>query len=466
MQILYGNDQINYCVIAKSSDVTENILNELKNRELFFYNFSKEKYKNMDSEPVLFSYIVSSLNGSLPNEMVIVVQSKRMRNRKTPSYYTHVQITSMPAKMTDIVFYKILNRKFIKDVDMMEYKEKDIDIFNIEANIENMEKYIFDNEGYLTEPLEDALTETQIYAILRLLYRGLEYINNPVIVVLDKEGDAYNKRAKEVIFTIYKYIPHTLREKINFCTYCSLGISSMYDMNLVIVEKTTDYRNYINVIDLNKESYNEIGKEKPEIEKSISYMFERTRKQSLMVYDMFLYEDMEIRDGIRLFNDIEKYINIKKQKLDSGVLEQYADYVYDKFNKRGGLVDDLKKNLSNALKEYKKNNKNIDLYQQELKNVLYEEEIDKLFSVNFIKYIRLGEMLERKIALVFFQIWVNEKILMPIKIKSKKNKKILLSDINKIEARIEKSKNLAGKQFYQVCVKLCAYLEREKGKII
>lgn len=42
MQILYGNDQINYCVIAKSSDVTESIVNELKNRGLFFIIFQKQ----------------------------------------------------------------------------------------------------------------------------------------------------------------------------------------------------------------------------------------------------------------------------------------------------------------------------------------------------------------------------------------------------------------------------------------
>ncbi|MCI9077429.1 MAG: hypothetical protein HFH68_00715 [Lachnospiraceae bacterium] len=466
MQILYGNDQINYCVIAKSSNVTENILNELKNRELFFYNFSKEEYGNLDSEPVSFSYIVSSLNGSLPDEMMIVVQSRRMGNRETPSYYTHVQITPLPGKMTDMAFYKMLNRKFIKDIDMMEYKEKNIDMFNFEPDIGNEGEYIFDGEGYLTEPSEDALTKTQIYAILRLLYRGLEYINNPVIVVLDREGDAYNKRAREVVFTIYKYIPHALREKVNFCTYCSLGISNIYDMHLVIVEKTTDYRNYNNVVDLNKESYNEIGKEKPEIEKSISYMFEKTRKQSLIMYDMFLYENMEPGDGVRLFNDIEMYLNIKKQKLDSKVLEQYADYFYDKFNKRGGLAGDLRKNLSNELKKYKHSSGYVDLYEQELKNILYNEEIDKLFSVDFIKYIRLGEILGRKTAPVFYQIWANEKILKPIKIKNKNNKKILLSDINRVEERIKKSKNLAGKQFYQSCLKLCDYLEREREKII
>ncbi len=39
MQILYGNDGMNYCTIAKTADVTENILNEIGNRGLLFVIF-------------------------------------------------------------------------------------------------------------------------------------------------------------------------------------------------------------------------------------------------------------------------------------------------------------------------------------------------------------------------------------------------------------------------------------------
>lgn len=464
MQILYGNDQINYCVIAKSADVTENILNELKNRGLFFYNFSKEKYNSIDTEPISFSYIISSLNGNFLTEMMIIIQSKRMGNRKTPSYYTHVEITPLPEKMTDMAFYKVLNRKFINDINVMEYKKKDIDTFNFEVDERNLGEYIFDKDGYLIETSEDALTKKQIQVILRFLYHGLQYLNNPVVIVLDKGGDEYNKRAREVIFTIYKYIPHILREKISFCTYYSLGISKIYGIHLVIVEKTTDYRNYKNVVDLNKEVYDEIGEEKSGIEKNITYMIQRKRKQSLILHDMFLYENMEIEDSIRLFNDIEVCVGIKNQELDNRVLEQSADYFYIRFNKNGRLVDDLKKTLQKKLKEYKERNHS-DLYQEQLKSVLYNEEENKWFSVKLIKYIRLGETLEIEISFIFFKKWLEEKIVNPIYIKNKNNKKMILLEIGKLQQKIIKCKDLGGTQFHHICLELYKYMDNKKKEI-
>lgn len=295
--------------------------------------------------------------------MMIIVQSKRMGNMKTPSYYTHVEITPLPEKMTDMAFFQILNRNFIKDINVIEYKGKDIDTFDFEADKRHLREYIFDKDGYLAETSEDALTKKQIQVILCFLYHGLQYQNSPIVIVLDKEGDEYNKRAKEVILTIYKYIPHILREKISFCTYYSLGISKICDIHLVIVEKTTNYRNYEKVVDLNRDVYGQINKKIPRIEKNIDYMIQRDRKQSLILHDMFLYENMEIEDIIQLFDDIEIYTNIAKQELNTNVLEQYANFFYNKFNKNGKLLNDLKGILQKKLKKYREKNHS-DLYKE------------------------------------------------------------------------------------------------------
>ncbi len=72
MQILYGNDGMNYCTVAKTADVTENILNEIGNRGLLFCDFLKETYSSLDTEPVSFSYIVTSLNNIFPSDMMVI----------------------------------------------------------------------------------------------------------------------------------------------------------------------------------------------------------------------------------------------------------------------------------------------------------------------------------------------------------------------------------------------------------
>ncbi len=50
---------------------------------------------------------------------------------------------------------------------------------------------------------------------------------------------------------------------------------------------------------------------KIKIEESISYMIER--RNSLMLYDDFMYENMDIADSIKLFNDISNCHNIKNK---------------------------------------------------------------------------------------------------------------------------------------------------------
>ncbi len=465
MQILYGNDGMNYCVIAKSKDVNESIINEITNRGFLFYDFPKGSYSSSETEPVSLAYTISSFNGIFPEEMLIIAQSKRMGNRNTPSYYTHIQITGLPKKITDLEFCRILNRKFIKDIDVMNYKEQDIDNFVFEPKEENLNPYSFDKEEYLKEPSKEILTKIQIQMILSFLYQGLQYLGNPVIVVLDKEGDEYNNRAKEVIFTIYQYIPYALRDKIGFCTYYSLGISKIDGVRLVIVERNTNCSGYQNVVDLNRNFYEKLEEISSQ---NIVYtlVLNRERKTVLQLHDFFSYEDMTIEESMKLFSEVYDYFNLQKRELAQKVLDQYADFFYDKYNRKGELINEIRKTLNKKLKNYEEKYK-VNFYLQQLERVLYEQKENQWFSASLIKYIYLGEALEIDFKSIIEIIlkWFKTNVLEIIYDHDKKDRNKILSDLCKIRERVDKNKILGKGNFKEVCFRLFYYVSMEIKKI-
>ena len=72
MQLLYGNDGVNYHTISKSEEMTE-----VQERELLKgylgYDFvkNKELYSSASYEPVALSYVTTDLSRSLPEEKIV-----------------------------------------------------------------------------------------------------------------------------------------------------------------------------------------------------------------------------------------------------------------------------------------------------------------------------------------------------------------------------------------------------------
>lgn len=302
MQLLYGNDRRDYRVIAKSPDLTENIAKQLEKSGFLYYGYAKGTYSSVEQEPIALSCVCTKLNGIFQEKKLLVSKAAKMRNRETPSYYAHVQITDMPEQIDDQYLQKILDRVFISEDEMLDYEtKKDIDQFQIKENFDET----WDRNG---------LSQDYLYRILLYIFESSETIGQVVTVISDDSGDGYNRRAKEILYAIYNRLPYFFREIIGFTTYYSPNSSGMMGIGIRIVEKGTNIQGMPYVVDLNSEpkkqkSANEWGHV---VEKIINK--DKITQQNLLLWKKYL----------PVGGSAEKYLS---------VLKKYEDY-YKELNKK------------------------------------------------------------------------------------------------------------------------------------
>ena len=298
MQLLYGNDGTNYKTIAKSKEMTSGQEKQIIQGYLG-YNFVKEKdkYTSVYDEPISLSYVTTNLAGSLSEEKILLTKNARMSNYLTPSYYSHVHLLESSDREYEEGFFDLLQYSFIKDVELTEYLEKDIDSFTqkkiVGATVLN----------------KNAIEKENIIAIISALFHVLESPSKKIRIIVDAEGDAYNQRALDIIATLYEYIPYGIRKKVGFSTYSDIdtGISSRIKIQLFTRETMSKLGN--DAIDLSKAEPREILKAVPdEIIEFVREYVNKEEKERKELFGIFrtVFEDIdaEIEDYICFCNNL------------------------------------------------------------------------------------------------------------------------------------------------------------------
>ncbi len=321
MQLLYGNDGINYHTIAHSGDMTPVQEKELLEGYLG-YDFVKDssKYSDFSKEPIAISYVTTNLSNTLPQEKIVIAQNARMTNYLTPSYYAHFQLLDMSKELYGERFTELLRYSFIQDVDLKKYLDKDIDLFHPVVN---------------SNPIAtDAIEKDKLIPIVASILDVADSISQQVQVVLDVEGDAYNKRALEVIATIYKYLPYNIRKKVGFTTYAGTEASKSSRIKLKLYTRDALGRLGSGAIDLRDMDSSRILGKLPKIAVDLARDFvmqdETQRKEWFRSFQqVFGLKNVSVEDHVMFFRNLRSWQNEDLEKLK----DHLARYAASEINK-------------------------------------------------------------------------------------------------------------------------------------
>lgn len=204
MQLLYGNDGINYRTIDKSPDMFEGV------EKAILGTYSKYEFvsnsRAYSNEPEAVTYVTSNLDRQLPEDRLVVCKTGHMRNFSSPSYYLHCLVKKVPEDFYGEQFFEIFNYQFISDYDIERYGEGSIDRYTFSAEIKD----------------DVSLKNEQLIVILAS-FMSNEHSGQKTKILVDATGDAYNDRSRAILASIYHYLPPTLRKSYGFKTYCQDG---------------------------------------------------------------------------------------------------------------------------------------------------------------------------------------------------------------------------------------------------
>ena len=222
MDLLYGNDGTNYRVLARSRDLTPEAARLLVNSYLAYYPVrNRAPYSRPEFEPESIYYVTSDLGGELAGDEVILAKNGRMTRTPSPSTYMHVHLEKPGADYYRDEFFDIFRMGFIRDTEVRGYSGKTLDGYRPER---------------LYEIQEGSVDRGIIRAVLYLLF-DRNRLGHPVRLILDTSGDGYNRRAREVLFEIYHYLPYDMRRRFGFATYMDENQSGLQRVFLQLFDR-------------------------------------------------------------------------------------------------------------------------------------------------------------------------------------------------------------------------------------
>lgn len=204
MQLLYGNDGINYRTIDKSPDMSEGV------EKAILGTYSKYEFvsnpRAYSNEPEAVTYVTSNLDRQLLEDRLVVCKAGHMRNFSSPSYYLHCLVKDVPDGFYGEQFFEIFNYQFISDYDIERYGGGSIDRYTFSTKIKD----------------EVSLTNEQLIVVLAS-FMSNEHSGQKTKILVDAAGDDYNDRSRAILASIYHYLPPALRKSYGFKTYCQDG---------------------------------------------------------------------------------------------------------------------------------------------------------------------------------------------------------------------------------------------------
>lgn len=436
MQLLYGNDGMNYRTIAKSKQMTDEQEKKLLDGYVR-YSFVKDeaKYASVYEEPVALTYVTTDLEGTLPKEMILLSRNAKMSNYHAPSYYSHMQLLELSDAMYGEKFFDLLRYSFIKDVDVNSYIDnRDIDTDRWESE---------EGAGTIRK---DAIDEDKLFVIVALLLEATNSMSGVVRLALDVEGAEYNQRALEVIAAIYSRLPYYVRRKAGFSTYAGVGEQVPSRIKLQLYTRDALDEPGKDVIDLahmdNGGLLSAISNDSIKGATGLISMDAQKRKETFWwIQNIYGWKVENIGDALDFYEKFVTWMNSKLEEIKDGL----AHFAYSEMKKREKSPE-FKKIFIVISKKFQDENC-VERYNGWLKEML-STQTSFNFELKLREYIMLGEALEiLQFDPQMFLDWEKETILQDAE---QNYEDIELRKYLEGQLRVLHSVDIGGKKFHVV----------------
>lgn len=382
MQLLYGNDGMNYHTIAKSSEITSNQEKELL-KDYLRYDFVSDdsSYSSLETEPVAITCVTTDLSHTLPEKKLLVIHSARMTEYLTPSFYAHFELTAPTKESYGADFLKILQKSYIKDREVKEYASKNIDSF--QSIVEKK-----------TELSRDMLSKEQQLALVAAVMQATASISGQIWLMLDVEGDGYNRRAAEVIAAIYSCIPYGIRQTAGFSTYASIGKAVSARVKLQLCSREEKNTSSEKVWDLKKLNCEKILAQIPDrVVKLARVLVEQPEARSEWFVEFqqaFGNQEASLEEYLTFYENASCW---REAKLET-IFDEIAMYAWQEQNK---ILNKNEKTavfelFCNIISERFEKENYITVYQKLIKRCLKKQKLPE-FDKRTQAYLALGEAL-------------------------------------------------------------------------
>ena len=355
MQLLYGNDGINYRTIDKSPEMADGVEKAVLGT-YSKYEFVSNYHKYID-EPEAITYVTTNLDRQLPADCIVVCKTGHIQKISSPSYYLHCLVKEVPEDFYEEQFFEIFNYRFVSDHDIDQYQNGSIDHYRFTSEIMDA----------------DALSSDQLIVILAS-FMSNESRGQKTKILADVSGDAYNKRSREILASLYRYLPPALRKAYGFKTYCQDGKNLPARVAFVVFnrDEAKDTTGCITLKETPKEIRSFIEGKYIEYAVYLVNMDEKGRKEHFKVLKELEKNGwLSIEDCVLYYTKVKKWESGTQEEL----LPEWIQYVDQNSFLKGPLYEKLleiiKSKVTNAYY-------NIYLFDKVLK--LFHESIYHLTS--------------------------------------------------------------------------------------
>lgn len=441
MQLLYANDGTNYRTISKSSVMSTKIEKTLL-QSYMKYDFvmHQEIYSSVSKEPEALIYAISNLNNELPEECLIITKTGHMSNYSSPSYYLHAYLERVNDAFFKDKFFEIFNYKFVEDRYINHYKRTSIDQYQF---------YHHNYEGIY-------LNNDQLITILAHFMNN-ERTNKKTKIIVDQSGDQYNIRSRQILASIYHYLPYELRKRHGFLSYSKDGECYIGRVSFVLTPKEELRSIDPSFIQLDHIDLNELSRSVDQ--KYIDYaryLVELDENERTLHFDKLSkitnQGRLKIDDCLTYYANLEKWQNASQEEC----LPEWINYVEANSFRKGPLYEMMVKIISDKV--------DVNYYNDYLFNRIKYEKLDSL-SLNAAKAIRFADAVRLKIDPKRFLDWCENQFYEKIKDKDPHDPSSVLMIQKTYQKEIDRVRSLdiGSQQFKNLLIQYASRLKKEKA---
>ncbi len=326
MDLVYGNDGMNYRTFAKSDTITTRVEQQLLGSYVkYYFPGDTSIYTMPEKEPESILYVTSDLGRALPKEYVILTKNGRMRNFSTPSFYAHSHLVSVDPDFYKEQFFDIFSMEFLSDLEASAMTGRELSTYQ-----PKMRRDIRDN----------AISQNQLKSVLYILYY-YELIGNPVKIMLDETGDNYNRRSREVLKSIYRYLPYDYRKRYGFASYMDDQQVTIPRVKFELYDRSQVKK--INAIDVDlancdsERIRSKIGRTQicEYVDQLVDMSFESRKEHFDSLEDLYKGKRLNLKAVLEYMTNEKSW----KTKPVSTLLPIWVEYVYLNCLKKGPLYE-------------------------------------------------------------------------------------------------------------------------------
>ncbi len=383
MQLLYANDGINYRTISKSSTLNEQqekaLLNAYMKYDFVSHN---ELYTSIDDEPEALQYAVSNLNNALPQNYLIITKTAHMSHMTTPSYYFHGLLESVNDDFFKEQFFEIFHYQFINDKQISQYS--------------HIDTYTFDHN----KTHKVILSDEQLIAILATFMKN-EKLNRKTKIIVNHGYDDYNQLSRDILASIYHYLPYELRKRHGFLSYSKDGNGGNGRVSFVLCPKeelVSIDNSFIELDHIHLKSLDIPQNYLNYATYLVKELDDNGRKEHFeKLSTLAVHGRLKIDDCVTYYANLKKWEQGTQEKL----LPEWINYIDQNSFRKGPLY--------NLMVEVIRNKVSDEYYNQYLFNTLdiYHEKVSSL-SLNASKTIRFADCIKLTIDEEKFLNWCDK----------------------------------------------------------